>query len=99
MVRSVSTIPQFTEFAVFDATNLMAAREQRKSSGASMTPLPYFIAAVVKAVRAYPLMNSSWDESRDEIIVKQAINVGIAVNTSQGLRVTVLRGSEHLDLH
>ncbi len=98
MVRSVSTIPQFTEFAVFDATNLMTAREQRKASGRSMTPLPYFIAAVVKAVRAYPLMNSSWDESRDEIIVKQAINVGIAVNTSQGLLVPVLRGADKLEL-
>jgi 2-oxoisovalerate dehydrogenase E2 component (dihydrolipoyl transacylase) len=98
MVRSVSTIPQFTEFAVFDATNLMTAREQRKASGRPMTPLPYFIAAVVKAVRAYPLMNSSWDESRDEIIVKQAINVGIAVNTSQGLLVPVLRGADKLEL-
>jgi len=98
MVRSVSTIPQFTEFAVFDATNLMAAREQGKASGRSMTPLPYFIAAVVKAVKAYPLMNSSWDESRDEIIVKEAINVGIAVNTSQGLLVPVLRGADQLEL-
>lgn len=98
MVRSVSTIPQFTEFAVFDATNLMAAREQGKATGRSMTPLPYFIAAVVKAVRAYPLMNSSWDESRDEIVVKQAINVGIAVNTSQGLLVPVLRGADKLEL-
>src|ERR1700682_3774228 len=53
--RCVSPIPQFTEFAVFDATNLMAAREQRKASGRPMTPLPYFIAAVVKAVKAYPL--------------------------------------------
>lgn len=98
MVRSVSTIPQFTEFAVFDATNLMAAREQRKASGRAMTPLPYFIAAVVKAVRAYPLMNSSWDESRDEIVVKQSINLGIAVNTSQGLLVPVLRGADKLEL-
>ena len=98
MVRSVSTIPQFTEFAVFDATNLMAAREQRKASGRSMTPLPYFIAAMVKAVQAFPLMNSSWDESRDEIIVKQPIHVGIAVNTSQGLLVPVLRDAAKLDL-
>jgi len=98
MVRSVSTIPQFTEFAVFDATNLMAAREQRKASGRPMTPLPYFIAGVVKAVQAYPLMNSSWDESRDEIIVKQPINVGIAVNTSQGLLVPVLRSADKLEL-
>jgi pyruvate dehydrogenase E2 component (dihydrolipoamide acetyltransferase) len=98
MVRSVSTIPQFTEFAIFDATNLMAAREQRKASGRPMTPLPYFIAGVVKAVQAYPLMNSSWDESRDEIIVKQPINVGIAVNTSQGLLVPVLRSADKLEL-
>src|ERR1700682_5454177 len=98
MVRSVSTIPQSAECAVFDATNLMASREQRKATGRPMTPLPYFIAAVVKAVRAYPLMNSSWDESRDEIIVKQAINLGIAVNTTQGLLVPVLRGADRLDL-
>ena len=98
MVRSVSTIPQFTEFAIFDATNLMKAREQRKASGRSMTPLPYFIAAVVKAVHAFPLMNSSWDESRDEIIVKQPINIGIAVNTSQGLLVPVLRAADQLEL-
>jgi len=98
MVRSVSTIPQFTEFAVFDATSMMTAREQRKASGRPMTPLPYFIAAVAKAVRAFPLMNSSWDESRDEIIVKQAINIGIAVNTGQGLLVPVLRGADKLEL-
>jgi 2-oxoisovalerate dehydrogenase E2 component (dihydrolipoyl transacylase) len=98
MVRSVSTIPQFTEFAVFDATNLMAARDKRKSSGRPMTPLPYFIEALLKAVRAYPLMNSSWDEARDEIVVKTAIHVGIAVNTSQGLLVPVLRDASKLDL-
>src|SRR5207302_2449375 len=98
MVRSVSTIPQFTEFAIFDASALMAAREKQKAGGRSLTPLPYFIQAMVKAVRAYPLMNSSWDESRDEIIVKQPVNVGIAVNTSQGLLVPVLRGADQLEL-
>jgi 2-oxoisovalerate dehydrogenase E2 component (dihydrolipoyl transacylase) len=97
MVRSVSTIPQFTEFAVFDASALMAAREKQKASGRSLTPLPYFIEAMAKAVRAYPMMNSSWDESRDEIVVKQPINIGIAVNTSQGLLVPVLRGADQLD--
>ncbi|HEX3629388.1 MAG TPA: dihydrolipoamide acetyltransferase family protein [Candidatus Dormibacteraeota bacterium] len=98
MVRSVSTIPQFTEFAIFDATNLMAARDRQKAGGAALTPLPYFIQAMVKAVHAYPLMNSAWDESRDEIVVKQAVNVGIAVNTAQGLLVPVLRAADRLDL-
>jgi 2-oxoisovalerate dehydrogenase E2 component (dihydrolipoyl transacylase) len=98
MVRSVSTIPQFTEFAVFDASWLMAARERRKAAGRSMTPLPYFIEAMVKAVRSYPLLNSSWDESRDEIIVKQPVHLGIAVNTAQGLLVPVLRNAHELNL-
>jgi 2-oxoisovalerate dehydrogenase E2 component (dihydrolipoyl transacylase) len=98
MVRSVATIPQFTEFAIFDATRLMAARESQKASGQSMTPLPYFIQAMTRAVRAYPLMNSSWDESRDEIVVKHSINVGIAVNTGQGLLVPVLKAADQMDL-
>ena len=98
MVRSVSTIPQFTEFAIFDASALTSARAHHKAGGRSLTPLPYFIQALIKAVRAYPLMNSSWDESHDEIVVKQHINVGIAVNTSQGLLVPVLRDADQLDL-
>lgn len=98
MVRSVSTIPQFTEFAIFDASRLMAARERSKADGRSMTPLPYFIQAMVNAVRAFPLMNSSWDDQRDEIVVKTAINMGIAVNTKQGLLVPVIRDADQLDL-
>ena len=98
MVRSISTIPQFTEFAIFDASRLMAARETAKTNGRSMTPLPFFIQAMVKAVRAYPLMNSSWDDQRDEIIVKTPINMGIAVNTNQGLLVPVLHEADKLEL-
>jgi pyruvate dehydrogenase E2 component (dihydrolipoamide acetyltransferase) len=98
MMRSVSTIPQFTEFAVFDATNLMAARARAKSGGQSLTPLPYFIRATVRAVKEFPMLNSSWDDSAGEIVVKSSINVGIAVNTPQGLLVPVLRGADRLDL-
>ena len=98
MVRSVSTIPQFTEFAVFDATALMAARDAARHKGQSITPLPYFILATVEAVRRHPLLNSSWDESRDEIVVKKSVHVGIAVNTPNGLLVPVLRDADQLGL-
>lgn len=98
MVRSVTTIPQFTEFAVFDATRLLADRERRKQAGASLTPFPYFIQAVVRASRDHPLLNSTWDEGRDEIVIKRAIHVGLAVNTPQGLLVPVLRDADRLDL-
>ena len=98
MVRSVSTIPQFTEFAIFDATTLMEKRASAKAAGASITPLPYFIAAVATSVRKYPMLNSSWDDSKDEIIVKEAVNVGIAVNTERGLLVPVIRNADDLNL-
>ena len=98
MVRSVSTIPQFTEFAIFDATTLAETRAAAKASGMSMTPLPYFIRAVAASVRAFPFLNSSWDEAKDEIIVKESVNVGIAVNTEKGLLVPVIRKADQLDL-
>jgi pyruvate dehydrogenase E2 component (dihydrolipoamide acetyltransferase) len=98
MVRSVSTIPQFTEFAIFDATNLVKAREQARASGRSLTPLPYFVRALARAVKQHPLLNSSWDEERDEIVIKKEINIGIAVNTEKGLLVPVIKAADGLDL-
>jgi 2-oxoisovalerate dehydrogenase E2 component (dihydrolipoyl transacylase) len=98
MLRSVTTIPQFTEFAVFDATSLLADRERRKRAGQSVTPLPYFVRAAVRAARDHPMLNSTWDEAHDEIVVKRPIHVGLAVNTPQGLLVPVLRDADQLDL-
>lgn len=98
MLRSITTIPQFTEFAVFDASRLLADRERRKAEGQSLTPLPYFVRAVVRATRDYPMLNSTWDDAHDEIVIKQAIHVGLAVNTPRGLLVPVLRDADGLDL-
>jgi pyruvate dehydrogenase E2 component (dihydrolipoamide acetyltransferase) len=98
MVRSVSTIPQFTEFAIFDATALVEARARAKAIGKSVTPLAYFARAVAASVRAYPMLNSSWDDKTDEIVIKPAVNLGIAVNTEKGLLVPVLRDADRLDL-
>ncbi len=98
MMRSVATIPQFTEFAIFDATNLLAAREKAKAAGRSLTPLPYFVAAVVRSVHEHPLLNSSWDDAADEIVIKRSVNVGIAVNTKKGLLVPVLKDAQVLDM-
>ncbi|HEY0493083.1 MAG TPA: dihydrolipoamide acetyltransferase family protein [Candidatus Dormibacteraeota bacterium] len=98
MVRSVSTIPQFTEFAIFDASALVEARARAKAIGRSATPLAYFVRAVAASVRAYPMLNSSWDEKTDEIVIKPEVNLGIAVNTEKGLLVPVLRKADSLDL-
>jgi pyruvate dehydrogenase E2 component (dihydrolipoamide acetyltransferase) len=98
MMRSVTSIPQFTEFAIFDATALDAARARHRLEGRSLTPLPYFIRAVTRAVQQHPLLNSSWDDAADEIIVHRRIHVGIAVNTEHGLLVPVLKHADRMEV-
>ena len=98
MLRSVTTIPQFTEFALFDASHLIETRERANAGGRAPTPLSYFVRATVAAVRDFPLLNSSWDDASDEIVIKRAVHVGLAVNTQRGLLVPVLRNADGLDL-
>ena len=102
MVRSATTIPQFTEYSLFDAGALVAARERLKGdaalAGAKLTYLPFFVRALVQAVSRYPILNSRWDEEGNAIVVKKAINVGIATDTPRGLLVPVIHDAQTLDL-
>ncbi len=102
MTRSATTIPHFTEYGLFDATSLIALRERLKAdpaySGLRLTFLPFFVAAVVEATRAYPIMNSRWDEEGAAIVIKKRINVGLATDTERGLVVPVIRDAQTLSL-
>jgi pyruvate/2-oxoglutarate dehydrogenase complex dihydrolipoamide acyltransferase (E2) component len=94
MVRSATTIPQFTEYGLFDASELVALkarlREDSRFVGARLTYLPFFVLALVAAVREYPIMNARWDEEGNAIVVRKAIHVGIATDTERGLLVPVI---------
>jgi pyruvate dehydrogenase E2 component (dihydrolipoamide acetyltransferase) len=102
MVRSATTIPQFTEYGLFDATALVALREQLRNearfSGKRLTFLPFFALALVAAVREFPIMNSRWDEEHNAIVVRKAVHVGVATDTERGLLVPVIHGAHALDL-
>ena len=78
-----------------DVTNLVKLREKLKpvaeKQGVKMSFLPLIMKAVVAALKAYPAMNSSLDESRNEVVLKHYYNFGMAVNTSEGLVVPVIR--------
>jgi pyruvate dehydrogenase E2 component (dihydrolipoamide acetyltransferase) len=96
MLQSVTTIPHFTEFGVFDATALGAWRAALQEEGVRATPLAFFVAATVSAVQRFPIMNSSWQEATDEILVHGQVHVGIATDTPRGLLVPVLRDAQRL---
>ncbi len=102
MMKAATTIPHFTEYSLFDASALVALRERlRGSSGfgeQKLTYLPFFVRALVEAVRAYPVMNSRWDEEGNAIVIKHSIHVGIATDTARGLLVPVIRDAHTLTL-
>ncbi len=101
MVRSVSNIPHVTHIDRADVTELEAMRRQYKEAhdGARrITAMAFIIKAVVKALRNYPVFNSSIDAQAGDIIYKDYINVGIAVDTDRGLVVPNVRNAQLLSV-
>ena len=102
MVNSVQTAPHVTSFVEADVTNLVLWRNKIKKQfqekeGEKLTFTPIFIAAVAKAIRDFPLVNSSIDG--DNIIVKNNINIGMATALPSGnLIVPVIQNADQLNL-
>ncbi|MDM7275878.1 MAG: dihydrolipoamide acetyltransferase family protein [Thermoprotei archaeon] len=98
MVEAKARIPHAYIAEEVDFTELVRLRDSLKaeaeSRGVKITLLPFIVKAVVKTLREYPLLNSSLDEERGEIIVKRYYNIGIAVDTPQGLVVPVIRNAD-----
>ena len=102
MVNSVQTAPHVTSFVEADVTNLVLWRNKIKNQfqekeGEKLTFTPIFIEAVAKAIRDFPLVNSSIDG--DNIIVKNNINIGMATALPSGnLIVPVIQNADQLNL-
>jgi len=95
MVRSVSTIPHLTNFDDADVTELerlrKASSKEYADSGIKLTALSFVIKAVSLSLRQHPGVNASVDMEAGELIYKDYVNVGLAVDTPRGLVVPVLR--------
>ncbi|MEM7316140.1 MAG: 2-oxo acid dehydrogenase subunit E2 [Planctomycetota bacterium] len=98
MHESWSTVPRVTNFDDADVTELEAIRQTSKAdykaAGIKLTSMPFLIKAVSMALRQNPAINSTIDLDNDQIIYKQYVNVGIAVDTDNGLLVPVLRNTD-----
>ena len=95
MVRSVSTIPHVTHFDEADVTKLLEVTERERalaqSRGVKLTILSFLAKAAAASLREFPILNSSLDEERGEIVYKEYIHIGIATDTEAGLMVPVIR--------
>ncbi|HEY7263234.1 MAG TPA: dihydrolipoamide acetyltransferase family protein [Trebonia sp.] len=102
MVASAFTAPHVTEFLQVDVTETMAAvrraRELPEFAEVKVSPLLFVAKALLVAVGRNPMINSSWDEAAQEIVVKHHVNLGIAVAAERGLLVPNVKGAQALSL-
>ena len=96
MVASKRSTAELTTVFEIDMTSVAGERKKAKETlqsqyGVKLTYLPFVIAAVSNALRAFPILNSSIEN--DEIVYKQEINIGIAVAMEEGLIVPVIRNA------
>jgi pyruvate dehydrogenase E2 component (dihydrolipoamide acetyltransferase) len=98
MIQSYTTIPQLTNFDDSDVTELEDMRQQSKQDyadrGIRLTTMPFLIKAVASSLRRHPVLNASVDMENNQVVYKEYVNIGIAVDTERGLVVPVLRDAD-----
>jgi 2-oxoisovalerate dehydrogenase E2 component (dihydrolipoyl transacylase) len=102
MVRSAFTARHVTEFLATDVTRTMELVERLKQTpefaGVKLSPLAVVAKALFLAVRRNPDINATWDDERQEIVVKGYVNLGIAAATPRGLMVPNIKDAHALTL-
>ena len=102
MTLSKQEIPHAAVMDEFDVTALVEfraeARELAEKEGTKLTYMPFIIRAVVLALQEFPLFNASFAADSQEIVLKKHYNIGIAVDTPDGLVVPVIKNANQLGL-
>jgi 2-oxoisovalerate dehydrogenase E2 component (dihydrolipoyl transacylase) len=102
MVASAFTAPHVTEFVTVDVTPTMdlvtRLRAMPDFAGVKVSPLLLVARALLVGVRRHPMLNSSWDDEAQEIVVRGAVNLGIAAATPRGLMVPNIKDASSLPL-
>ncbi|MQX54475.1 dihydrolipoyllysine-residue acetyltransferase [Alcanivorax sediminis] len=100
--RSWLTIPHVTQHDNADITDLEAFRKQQNKAlereGIKLTMLAFLVAACAKALKEFPRFNCSLENSGEALIHKHYINIGIAVDTPNGLVVPVIKDADKKSL-
>ncbi|HEY2415613.1 MAG TPA: 2-oxo acid dehydrogenase subunit E2 [Pirellulaceae bacterium] len=102
MHESWTTCPRVTNFDDADVTELerlrVSSKDDYAKKGNKLTSLPFVIKAVASALKHHPAINASLDLEQDQIVYKEYVNIGIAVDTERGLVVPSLRGADGLSI-
>lgn len=102
MVRSKNTIPHVTNFDEADVTELerirKASQQDYNQTNVKLTMTVFVMKAVAHALKMNPTLNATLDEEHEQIIYKEYVNLGVAVDTDRGLVVPVVRNVDRLTL-
>ncbi|WP_022956254.1 2-oxo acid dehydrogenase subunit E2 [Perlucidibaca piscinae] len=102
LARSALIVPQVTQFDLADITELeafrLSLRDSFKKDGLSLTMTVLVAKAVAYLLREMPVFNSSLARDGENLVVKDYVNIGIAVDTPNGLLVPVLHNADRMSL-
>ncbi len=102
MAASARQAPHVTEFLQVDVQATVEAvrrlRDLPEFAGVRVSPLLLVARALLTAVARHPMINSTWDEDAQEIVVKHYVNLGIAAATERGLIVPTIKGAHAMSL-
>ncbi|MFM1830352.1 MAG: hypothetical protein RLZZ558_692 [Planctomycetota bacterium] len=96
---SVKTAVHFTVVDQADVTALDRKRKEYAAIlGTKLSMLPFIMLAVTRALRKHPALNANVDDAKEEILLKEPVHLGCAVDTDHGLMVPVIRDAERLSV-
>jgi pyruvate/2-oxoglutarate dehydrogenase complex dihydrolipoamide acyltransferase (E2) component len=102
MVRSATTIPHVTNFDDADVTELERLRQgvpaAQLGQNIKLTMMPFVMRAVAMALRRHATLNAVFDQANEQIVYKDYVNLGVAVDTARGLVVPNIRGADRLTI-
>jgi pyruvate dehydrogenase E2 component (dihydrolipoamide acetyltransferase) len=102
MTRSAATIPHVTNFDDADVTELERLRQGvpagQLGQNVKLTMMPFVMKAVAMVLRRHERLNAVFDEQNDQIVYKDYINLGVAVDTPRGLVVPNIRNADRLTI-
>ncbi|WP_415906471.1 dihydrolipoyllysine-residue acetyltransferase [Neptuniibacter sp. QD72_48] len=103
MSRCWLNIPHVTQFDKADITDLEAFRKEMKDeaakSGVKLTPLPFMLKAIAIALKEHPKFNASLHADGEHIVYKKYVNIGMAVDTPNGLMVPVIKDADKKSIY
>jgi len=102
MTRSKQIIPHTVLINELEVDQLVELRQSLKNqelyADVKITYMPFIMKAVVKALQAFPIFNSSFDQENDQVVLKKFYNLGMAVDTPDGLIVPVVKNADDLTI-